>query len=192
MRCKERGALALVFAAMLGFGCGNAQGDRASEAPPPAPVEREQDTNVIQVDHPAQFPLSTAVAHKARSVLVVTGVVTPDVARNVPVITLASGRVVAIHARLGDRVQKGQLLLTVRSDDVSAGYSDYRNAVADEALAHAQLDRAKDLLAVEEAMQKVNARIQLPRGYHIARGGEYESHRRAQARLLIIVPLRSW
>jgi cobalt-zinc-cadmium efflux system membrane fusion protein len=107
MRCKERGALALVFAAMLGFGgCGNAQGERASEAPPPAQVEREQDANVIQVDHPAQFPLSTAVAYKARSVLVVTGVVTPDVARNVPVITLASGRVVAIHARIGDRYKK--------------------------------------------------------------------------------------
>jgi cobalt-zinc-cadmium efflux system membrane fusion protein len=65
----------------------------------------------------------------------------------VPVITLASGRVVAIHARLGDTVQKGELLLTVRSDDVSSGYSDYRKAVADEVLARTQLERAKDLNA---------------------------------------------
>ena len=77
----------------------------------------------------------------------VTGVVTPDVSRNVPVITMATGRVVSIEARLGDHVQKGQMLLSVRSDDVSAGYSDYRKAVADEALARAQLDRAKDLIA---------------------------------------------
>ena len=33
------------------------------------------------------------------------------------------------------------------SDDVSSGYSDYRKAVADEALARTQLDRAKDLYA---------------------------------------------
>ena len=43
--------------------------------------------------------------------------------------------------------------------------------------------------AVEEAMRNVNAQIQLPRGYHIDWEGEYESQKRAQARLLIIVPL---
>jgi cobalt-zinc-cadmium efflux system membrane fusion protein len=58
---------------------------------------------------------------------------------------MASGRVVGIFARLGDTVQKGQLLLRVRSDDVSGGFSDYRKAVADEALARAQLDRTQDL-----------------------------------------------
>jgi cobalt-zinc-cadmium efflux system membrane fusion protein len=148
MRCTKCGPLALVLAAMLAFGgCGNGKGDPASEAPPPAQVEHEQDTDVMQVDHPEQFPLATAAARNSRSELVVTGVVAPDVSRNVPVITLASGRVVDIHARLGDTVQKGQLLLTVRSADVSGGYSDYRKAVADETLARTQLERAKDLYA---------------------------------------------
>jgi membrane fusion protein, heavy metal efflux system len=148
MRCLGYQALALVFTVTITFsGCGNAEIDRASEAPPPAQVEHEQDANVIQVDRPDQFPVTTAVAHDARSKLVVTGVVTPDVSRNVPVITLASGRVVAVHARLGDAVKKGQLLLTVRSDDVTSAYSDYRKAAADEALARTQLDRATDLNA---------------------------------------------
>src|SRR6266481_4640307 len=50
--------------------------------------------------------------------------------------------------------------------------------------------RGRDLgSAVEEAIQKVNARIQLPRGYHIDWAGEYESEKRAEARLLVIVPL---
>jgi heavy metal efflux system protein len=50
--------------------------------------------------------------------------------------------------------------------------------------------RGRDLGgAVEEAMRNVNAQIQLPRGYHIDWEGEYESEQRAQARLLIIVPL---
>jgi cobalt-zinc-cadmium efflux system membrane fusion protein len=75
--------------------------------------------------------------------LVVTGVIAPDISRNVPVVTLASGRVVDIQARLGDTVQKGQLLLRVRSADVSGAYSDHRKAVADEALARTQFDRAK-------------------------------------------------
>ena len=51
----------------------------------------------------------------------------------------------AIHARLGDTVQKGQLLLTVRSDDVAGGYSNYRKAISDEILSRAQLARTKDL-----------------------------------------------
>jgi cobalt-zinc-cadmium resistance protein CzcA len=50
--------------------------------------------------------------------------------------------------------------------------------------------RGRDLGgAVEEAIQKVNAQVQLPRGYHIDWEGEYESEKRAAARLLIIVPL---
>jgi cobalt-zinc-cadmium efflux system membrane fusion protein len=128
-------------------GCGkvNAQADAAAGAPPPANVVPAADPSLFTVDHPEQFPLATATAHGAASELVVTGTVTPDVSRNVPVVSLASGRVNAIHARLGDTVQKGQLLMTIRSDDVSGGYSNYRMAVADEVLARAQYERAKDL-----------------------------------------------
>jgi membrane fusion protein, heavy metal efflux system len=117
------------------------------EAPPPVQVEHEQDLNVIQVDRPEQFPLATAVEHDAVSQLVVTGTVAPDVARTVPVISLASGRVVDVRARLGDTVRKGQLLLRIRSDDISGAFSDYRRAVSDELLARKQLDRARDLYA---------------------------------------------
>jgi cobalt-zinc-cadmium resistance protein CzcA len=50
--------------------------------------------------------------------------------------------------------------------------------------------RGRDLgSAVEEAIKKVNAQIQLPRGYHIDWEGEYESEKRAEARLALIVPL---
>jgi cobalt-zinc-cadmium resistance protein CzcA len=42
---------------------------------------------------------------------------------------------------------------------------------------------------VEDAIQKVKAKVQLPRGYHIDWEGEYESEKRAEARLLLIVPL---
>jgi len=148
MRFTQRGALALLFAAVLTFvGCGNGKGNPAMEAPPRAQVEHEQDLNVIQVDHPEQFPVAAAVEHDAASQLVVTGVVNPDITRTVPVISLASGRVVDIRARLGDTVRKGQLLMRVESADVSGAFSDYRKALADEVLARTQLDRAKDLYA---------------------------------------------
>jgi membrane fusion protein, heavy metal efflux system len=127
-------------------GC-STHADPAAEAPPPAHVEHEQDLNVVRVDHPEQFSLATAGQRAARSQLVVTGTVNPDVSRTVPVVSLAAGRAVEIHARLGDNVEKGQLLMRVQSSDISGAFSDYRKAVADEVLARSQLDRAKDLYA---------------------------------------------
>jgi len=137
----------LVTLLLTGVGCTSASGDQTAkeEAPPPAHVIVTDDPGLFTVDHPEQFPLATADARGSASELVVTGTVLPDVARNVPVVSLASGRVVDIKARLGDTVKKGQLLLTVRSDDVAGGFSDYRKAVADEILARAQFERAKDL-----------------------------------------------
>jgi cobalt-zinc-cadmium resistance protein CzcA len=50
--------------------------------------------------------------------------------------------------------------------------------------------RGRDLgSTVEEALDKVNKQVQLPHGYHINWEGEYESEKRAAARLSIIVPL---
>ena len=142
--------LMCVSSALVLGGCGkvHAQADAdaaTSGAPPEAKVVPYPDASLFSVDHPEQFPLATATERPATSELVVTGTVTPDVSRNVPVVSLASGRVMAIQARLGDTVQKGQLLMTIRSDDVSGGYSTYRKAVADEVLARAQYERAKDL-----------------------------------------------
>jgi cobalt-zinc-cadmium resistance protein CzcA len=50
--------------------------------------------------------------------------------------------------------------------------------------------RGRDLGgAVKEAVENVNAQVQLPRGYHIDWEGEYESEKRAESRMLFIVPL---
>ncbi len=137
--------LILIPGLLLLGGCNSAHGDPRAEAPPPATVVADTDVSLFSVDHPEQFPLTAAVAYSAAPKLVVTGTVNPDIARNVPVISLATGRVVAIHARLGDTVKKGQVLLSIRSDDVAGGFSDYRKAVADETLARTQLERAKEL-----------------------------------------------
>jgi len=143
---RPRGFLSLLFCSMLGFvatGCGDDGKDRNAGAPPPLKVEQASDPNVFQVDHPDQFPLVAAVEHVAAPQLRATGTVTPDISRNVPVISVATGRVVEIAARLGDNVKKGQLLLRVQSADVSGAFSDYQKAVADEQLTRTQLERAQ-------------------------------------------------
>src|ERR1017187_4230829 len=142
----EVGLILISILALLPLGaCSKANGDAAAEAPPPANVVSDLDLSLSTVDHPEQFPVTAATALVTASKLVVTGTVSPDIPRNVPVISLASGRVVGIHARLGDTVKKGQLLLSIRSDDVSNGFSDYRKAAVDEILARTQLERSKGL-----------------------------------------------
>jgi membrane fusion protein, heavy metal efflux system len=130
---------------LLLVGCNESKADPKAEAPPAAMVEPDLDANNFKVDHPEQFPLVTAVEHQTAPTLDVTGVVQPDIARAVPVISLASGRVVELKARLGDVVKKGQLLLRVRSSDVSGAYQVYLKAVNDERLARQQLERAQIL-----------------------------------------------
>jgi cobalt-zinc-cadmium efflux system membrane fusion protein len=124
-------------------GCGNEHNDPNAGAPPPLKVERAEDRNLFQVERPEQFPLTAAVEHVTVSQLRATGTVNPDISRSVPVISVAAGRVVEIKARLGDTVQKGQVLLRVQSADISSAFSDYQKAVADEQLTRTQLERAQ-------------------------------------------------
>jgi membrane fusion protein, heavy metal efflux system len=122
----------------------------AGTGPLPVNVVPDLDANNFQVDHTERFPLVTAGEYMSANELNVTGVVNPDVSRQVPVPSLATGRIVEIDARLGDEVKKGHLLFKVRSTDIAGAYSDYRKAVKNEdlavkneELAKIQLDRAK-------------------------------------------------
>jgi cobalt-zinc-cadmium efflux system membrane fusion protein len=138
---------AVIAAAVLSLGmlsgCGGEKQDKAAQAPPPAKVETDDSVNLVTVDHPDNFPVIAAATYAATSTLNVTGTVSADVSRTIPVITLASGRVVAIHAQIGDYVKKGQLLMEVQSTDISGAFNAYLKAVNDERLAHTQDDRAR-------------------------------------------------
>lgn len=145
---KRTGFITTALSFLLGWslaGCGGGKGDPKAEAPPAVKVEHEQDVNIVQVEHPEQFPVVAAAEHRSASQLVATGTVGPDISRTVPVISIATGRVLEIHARLGDAVKKGQLLLRVQSADMSSAFADYRKAVADEQLARTQFERTKQL-----------------------------------------------
>lgn len=138
--------LTLLGASLATIGCKKDSTDAAAEAPPQGTgIIQDFDVVSFSVEHPEQFPLVAAVEHRAPASLAVTGTVNPDIDRTVPVISLASGRVVGLFAKLGDTVKKGQLLLKVRSDDISGAFANYQMAVADEVLAKAQLERTKDI-----------------------------------------------
>lgn len=140
----------MVVAAALGLslilsGCGGEKHDKAAEAPPAAQVENDGGVNLITVDHADRFPVTAATQYASTSTLNVTGTVTPDVSRTIPVISIASGRVVEIHTQIGAPVKKGQLLMEVQSTDISNAFDQYLKAVNDERLARTQDERAKIL-----------------------------------------------
>jgi membrane fusion protein, heavy metal efflux system len=113
--------------------------------PPPAEVERAGSFDLVKVTHPELFPMAVVSRRAATTELNVTGVISADISRNVPVISVATGRILEIRARLGDTVTKGQLLMRVHSADIADAFSDYKQAVADEKLAVVQLARSKIL-----------------------------------------------
>ncbi len=140
--------LAVITAALsLGMfaGCGEQKHDPAAQAPPAVKVEEGGGVSLITVDHPDRFPIVAATEYQSTSTLKVTGTVNPDISREIPVISLASGRVVAVHTLVGAYVQKGQLLMEVQSTDISNAFNQYLKAVNDERLARTQDERAKIL-----------------------------------------------
>jgi membrane fusion protein, heavy metal efflux system len=138
MVCSWLGACLLVAACDKKF-------NPADGLPPVSQVEQTGDMSLVTVDKPDQYPLIAADRVDAAAQLNVTGSVNPDIAREVPVISLASGRVVDIKARLGDDVRKGQLLLKVQSPDITNAFDTYLKAVNDEQLSNKAYARAKDL-----------------------------------------------
>ena len=117
----------------------------ADGAPQSSKPKEVGDMSLVTVDKPDQFPLVSAEGIEAPAELKVTGTVNPDISREVPVISLASGRVVDIKTRLGNDVKKGQLLLRVQSPDITNAFDAYLKAVNDEQLANKAYARAKDL-----------------------------------------------
>ena len=165
---------ALLFALTLSSaGCGGrttAASDQEEDTGlHPGLVEEETDGGSFAVENPGQFPLVTAGERIVAPELNVTGVVNPDVSRQVPVISTATGRVVEIDARPGDTVQKGHLLFRVRSSDIAGAFADYRKAVKNEQLAKTQLERAsllfgdgaipKSALEIAQSMSRASAAL---------------------------------
>ena len=149
---------ALSLAASVGLAISGCKGkDQGDGAPPPAQVIQVADMNLIAIDPKdvAKFPIVAATQNESASELTATGSVFPDISREVPVISMANGRVVDIKTRLDDNVKKGQLLLRVQSSDITTAFNAYLKAANDEQLANTAFLRADDLFkhgAISQAM----------------------------------------
>jgi cobalt-zinc-cadmium efflux system membrane fusion protein len=136
---RAGGLLPLLLAAVLLSACSNTKSEPSSGRV----VETNADPDVFTMQNPGQFPLTPVQVRKVSDEVHVNGVIAPDVNRSVQVVSLGGGRVVDIKAKLGDTVQRGQVLLLISSPDLSGAFSDYQKFKADEALAQKQLARAK-------------------------------------------------
>jgi cobalt-zinc-cadmium resistance protein CzcA len=86
----------------------------------------------------------------------------------------------------GERVSLAQL---TKSSVTDGGSEIYREANSRYAAVKFSV-RGRDLgSTVEEAIRKVNANVKLPQGYTIDWAGEYESEKRSQRRLMIVLPV---
>ena len=135
--------MALLLAISLLALFGSTACSRAISEPAKTQVITSPDPNVIQMNAPERFPVADVSARQVFDELHVNGVVTPDVNRTVPVLSLSGGRAVDIRVRLGDDVQKGQVLVRISSPDVSSAFSDLQKFQADELLARKQLQRSQ-------------------------------------------------
>ncbi len=177
-------AVTVALAGLFLAACGSkGKVDEAAAAPPRAKVVEEPDLNIVKVDRPERFKLVAASERTELPQVHATGTVTPDVEKSIPVVSLASGRAVAIYAKLGDDVKKGQLLLKVLSNDISGAFSTYKQAEADEKLVQTQLDRAKllyergaislnDLQVAEDVEEKARVTVEASRQQIRTLGGD--------------------
>src|SRR5579884_4088538 len=143
MKCSYAAALVLLAATLLLPGCRTRKVSADSVDPSKVDVEEAPDPDTVAVEHPEIFKLARAEERAAYNELNATGVVQPDVSRTVPVLSLAGGRAIEVRVRLGDAVRKGEVLARINSPDLSAAFSDYEKAEADEKLASKQLERAQ-------------------------------------------------
>jgi cobalt-zinc-cadmium resistance protein CzcA len=93
---------------------------------------------------------------------------------------------IRLLAPSGERVSLAQLCTVAVKD---GAYDIYREGNS-RYIAITFNVRDRDLgTTVEDAIKQINDKVKLPRGYHLDWSGEYESEKRAAARLAIIVPI---
>ena len=93
---------------------------------------------------------------------------------------------IRLLAPTGERVSLAQLSKVQVLDGASEIYREANSRY----VAIKYSVRGRDLgSTVEEAIRNVNSQVKLPTGYHIDWAGEYESQKRSQRRLMIVLPI---
>jgi cobalt-zinc-cadmium efflux system membrane fusion protein len=142
----------LAFVALIG--CGGCAKTAAKDSAPPPP-KLSGDRIVFEPSAVQLSSLKTAPAEMgAGSFRHVTGRLVWNEDATVRMYLPVSGRVVAINAKPGDRVDVGSPLAQVDSVDFGQAQADARKATADLLLAERTLERARDLFEHDGAARK--------------------------------------
>ena len=166
-----RNAMASIYlaACFIIAGCGTKDETTNAKIENTAQVEEVTDGSVIKITKSKDFATVKAQTQTVSEELALNGSIVPDVSRTVAVNALSGGRIAEIHARLGDVVKKGQLLLKIHSPDLANAAAALKQAKADELLAKRYYDRnkflydhgavvaQKDLEAAEDALTDAQA-----------------------------------
>jgi cobalt-zinc-cadmium efflux system membrane fusion protein len=147
--------LGLLLIALLlthGFGLFGTHGKGADEAPS---LVHKGDQILVPEGSPlrGRLTLLAAPAESRSAVITAPGIVESNPARTVIVLPPGAGRVRDIKVALGDRVQRGEALVTIDSPDLAQAYADNDKAASAAALA------AKNL-GYQEAQFKIGAAAQ--------------------------------
>jgi len=140
-RTSALGTLALLLAfAALGLGCSKA-GERAA-----VPARVEKDAVIFETSSPQLAALQTAPAEPRREALLrFPGRLVWNEDRTVRVFAPFPGRVMAITAKVGDRVSAGQALAKLAAPDLGIAQSEARKAEQDYVLSQKSLARIEEL-----------------------------------------------
>jgi cobalt-zinc-cadmium efflux system membrane fusion protein len=138
-RVPSTSALLLLLSVAVFSGCSGTKAEPNSGSV----LETNTDPNVFIMKEPSQFPVAPVQVRDVYDELRANCVISPDISREVPVVSLGGGRVVEIKAKLGDYVKKGDTLLLINSPDLTQAISDYQKFKADEELVRKQVARAQ-------------------------------------------------
>ncbi|AJG22884.1 efflux RND transporter periplasmic adaptor subunit [Cupriavidus basilensis] len=159
-------ALAAVCAACIALaGCDGASLSGAIANTPKHNTEPVREGNFITVPEAsplrARLQVQTVVEQALERPIEVPGTIEPDAARLVKIVPPMPGRIVRLHAALGDTVRKGDPLFTLDSAELSAAQGEASKARAALLEAKLNLDRQRTLFEAEIAARKDYEQAQL-------------------------------
>lgn len=154
--------LSLVFAAVVAAflsacgASGQAADAPAKQAAPAAPAaEKDQGLALSEEDiQEAGIKVEAVQAQMLAAALALTGNITPNQDRIAKVTPRLAGRIAAVPARLGARVEAGQVLARLESIELGEAQSAYWQAKSEAAVAESAFKRAEGLAADDIVPQK--------------------------------------
>ena len=120
----------LRIALLVGVAAACGGGDLPMDAPPAVTLPQDVVMSADQIAH-ARIRWAPAAASTATETVEVPGQLAPDEDRTARLGSPARARVLTVHVHMGDRVRRGQMLVTLASEQAATARAEYSKAVAE-------------------------------------------------------------